>query len=557
MATASNTTLATSESIKTYVDASSGGSYGNVEVQDYLESLTSVIIGKDASTLVPSESHVIIGDGARVINSGVGIGENAYCYKEGVAIGRESLSGWNGHRAIAIGELAGSKNLGFDSVALGYKAGGGDWRAVHYPQIRNHTTHIGGETGSDDPGVGTTALGYQAGKSDSGNYSVAVGFQAGQSNQGTNSIIISSLGSPVNNSDSGSITIKSNAAGGLLEYDPSSNVWTLGASVATNGGVISGLIDPTQPDHAASKSYVDAKPVSGIAVPDVTIQPTAALQSIAIGENADAAAAFAIAIGKNSSAPNNFAIAIGENSAAATYSVALGYNAQASNYATALGWSSKATGPAASALGHECEALGSASIAIGSDSTAITTGSMAIGYKSDVSAPYGLVLGSNQDLASSALYTVAVGTNLNNQTYTHPNAIFIHAGQENSTRVSKIEVREELVEIQAGSSLGINTAATLKWEAANSWTFGSNVTAPGYNLSGAGSGTIASTDSIILDGANGVINQTGTFRLANMDTATRNGFTASNGDMIYNTTDGRIQAYQAGTWINLDDGTAA
>ena len=790
--------------------ASTGGSYGNVEVQEYLESLTSVFIGYNTSTLNPSENHVIIGDGAKVVNSGVGIGENAYCYQQGVAIGRESLSGWNGHRAIAIGELAGSKNLGPDSVALGYKAGGGNWRSAAYPSIRHHTTHIGSEAGSDDPGVGTTALGYQAGKSDSGNYSVSVGYKAGQVTQGTNSIIISSLGSPVNNSTSGSITIKSNAVGGSLEYEPSSNVWLFNAPVkssefkfadgtsmttASTGGIGSLAADLTPqlggdldvngkdivttsgadidlnpdttgevvfrgnatrgsgsfklncennthgvtikgPAHSAAADYTLTLPTTdgdtnqvlttdgsgvlswstpaggsgggsglyamesssaggtGVGDPNlkawigcpasstavdkvwvmkhniddgrvyaiasyttaagladsirqagfgggpgdtysffsnqinhltscaahggsyfptllqsaetyasvddippvgfdsegylqylgsefvlngvsmgsgITSQPTAgdqgigigdgayaAQQSIAIGLNADASAAFATAIGKDSSATGNFGMAIGENTKASTYSVALGYNADASqNYTTAIGWSSVATGPASSALGHECEATGAASFAIGSDSTATASQSLAMGYKTNVTSPYGLALGSRQDLAGSALYTVAVGNNLNTQTYTYPNAIFIHAGEENSSRVSKIEVREELVEIQAGGSLGINTDASLKWEAANSWVFGSSVTAPGYTVGGTGSGTISSTDRITLNGANGVINQTGTFRLANMDTSTRNGFSASNGDMIYNTTDGRIQAYQAGTWINLDDGTVA
>ena len=670
MATASNTTLATSESIKTYVDASSGGNYGNVEVQDYLESLTSVIIGKDASTLISSESHVIIGDGARVINSGVGIGENAYCYKEGVAIGRESLSGWNGHRAIAIGELAGSKNLGFDSVALGYKAGGGAWRSAAYPNIRNHTTHIGGETGSDDPGVGTTALGYQAGKSDSGNYSVAVGFQAGQSNQGTNSIIISSLGSPVNNSDSGSITIKSNAAGGLLEYDPSSNVWTLGASVTTNGGVISGLIDPTQPDHAASKSYVDAKPTSGIAIGNVTVEPTAAFQSIAIGEAADASVAFAIAIGKNSSAPNNFGIAIGENSAAATNSVALGYNADAStNYTTAVGWSARAIGPASTALGHECEATGSASIAMGSDSTASSSASMAIGYKSDVQAAFSTSIGHQNDISTTGSYTISIGNYLANNTYTEPDAIKIAAG---STYQTQVEVRPNYLDLSStgfgiacnasvgftftdaingnvtlsslvsgGTSYGIDESSrseTTDWlkitdngnnrdvltfrtdsSADGHGNYGSTtdnghyqflmgtvnqrimLEAPGNNpkITGWANGLTGDTAGLTIEGRSytategylrleaggdqaiemvngsttinsanatvqgnltadsGIVVNNGTVRLANLTTTERNLLTAANGDMIYNTTDGRIQAYQAGTWINLDDGTAA
>ena len=44
----------------------------------------------------------------------------------------------------------------------------------------------------------------------------------------------------------------------------------------------------------------------------------------------------------------------------------------------------------------------------------------------------------------------------------------------------------------------------------------------------------------------------GTFRLPNIDTTARNSLTAANGDMIYNTTDSKLQGYQAGAWINID-----
>ena len=44
----------------------------------------------------------------------------------------------------------------------------------------------------------------------------------------------------------------------------------------------------------------------------------------------------------------------------------------------------------------------------------------------------------------------------------------------------------------------------------------------------------------------------GSFRLPNLDTTGRNSLTAANGDMIYNTTDGKLQGYQNGAWINID-----
>ena len=37
----------------------------------------------------------------------------------------------------------------------------------------------------------------------------------------------------------------------------------------------------------------------------------------------------------------------------------------------------------------------------------------------------------------------------------------------------------------------------------------------------------------------------------------RSSLTASNGDMIYNTTVNKIQAYQNGAWINIEDGSNA
>ena len=37
----------------------------------------------------------------------------------------------------------------------------------------------------------------------------------------------------------------------------------------------------------------------------------------------------------------------------------------------------------------------------------------------------------------------------------------------------------------------------------------------------------------------------------------RDALTASNGMVLYNTTDNKFQGYQNGAWINLDDGTAA
>jgi hypothetical protein len=49
----------------------------------------------------------------------------------------------------------------------------------------------------------------------------------------------------------------------------------------------------------------------------------------------------------------------------------------------------------------------------------------------------------------------------------------------------------------------------------------------------------------------GDVRTTGSIRLANMSTSTRNSLSALNGMMIYNTTDHKFQGYENGSWTNL------
>jgi hypothetical protein len=43
----------------------------------------------------------------------------------------------------------------------------------------------------------------------------------------------------------------------------------------------------------------------------------------------------------------------------------------------------------------------------------------------------------------------------------------------------------------------------------------------------------------------------GTFRVPQLTTTDRDLLTAANGDLIYNTTDNKIQGYENGAWVNL------
>jgi hypothetical protein len=71
----------------------------------------------------------------------------------------------------------------------------------------------------------------------------------------------------------------------------------------------------------------------------------------------------------------------------------------------------------------------------------------------------------------------------------------------------------------------------------------------------AGTPEIVSSTNLLLTATNRVSITSSPFKLASFTTTNRNLLTASNGDMIYNTTDNRFQGYQNGSWINIDDGT--
>ena len=83
------------------------------------------------------------------------------------------------------------------------------------------------------------------------------------------------------------------------------------------------------------------------------------------------------------------------------------------------------------------------------------------------------------------------------------------------------------------------------------------ISANNFITTGIGDATIDSATTITLSGPDGTIISTGAFRLANITTTQRNALAPENGDLIYNTTDSKLQGYQNGAWINIDDGSAA
>jgi len=83
------------------------------------------------------------------------------------------------------------------------------------------------------------------------------------------------------------------------------------------------------------------------------------------------------------------------------------------------------------------------------------------------------------------------------------------------------------------------------------------VTAGDFITAGTSDPSIETATTLTINTADGLLVEgTGPFRLPRLSTAQRNSIAAIDGDMIYNTTDNRIQGRQNGSWINIDDGTA-
>ena len=97
-----------------------------------------------------------------------------------------------------------------------------------------------------------------------------------------------------------------------------------------------------------------------------------------------------------------------------------------------------------------------------------------------------------------------------------------------------------------GSSFdqNLNTTDSVTFASISSPTFlnsGTGVT----NLTSASTLTLQAVDAVVVTGA--------PFRLPSFTNAQRDALTASNGDMIYNTEDNKIQSYINGVWRRLDD----
>jgi filamentous hemagglutinin len=123
----------------------------------------------------------------------------------------------------------------------------------------------------------------------------------------------------------------------------------------------------------------------------------------------------------------------------------------------------------------------------------------------------------------------------------------------------------EILIIDAGSFIGsgagltnlpitygnANVVANLAALGSNPVSTTSNVTAANFVGLGAGTPTISSTGNLDLSATYAVRVTSGTFRLPTFTTAAIANLTAVNGDMVYNNTTNKIQAYAGNVWGNI------
>ena len=131
--------------------------------------------------------------------------------------------------------------------------------------------------------------------------------------------------------------------------------------------------------------------------------------------------------------------------------------------------------------------------------------------------------------------------------------------QNPSATVGNFNFSSSVITTDDSSSISIVPAVVVNSDLTveNDLIVTNKISANNFITTGIGDATIDSATTITLSAPDGTIISTGALRLANITTTQRNALASQNGDLIYNTTDSKLQGYQNGAWINIDDGSAA
>jgi len=134
-----------------------------------------------------------------------------------------------------------------------------------------------------------------------------------------------------------------------------------------------------------------------------------------------------------------------------------------------------------------------------------------------------------------------------------PGAITLRVANLNGAFATVLKVANPTTTSSGAVTVTGSLTATGAISSSGAITATGSVTASEYITTGSGAGTVTSPTTLDLSAPVAVrVIGGGTFRLPLLNSTEQTALSAVNGDMIYNTTLNKVQAYQNGFWINLD-----
>lgn len=158
------------------------------------------------------------------------------------------------------------------------------------------------------------------------------------------------------------------------------------------------------------------------------------------------------------------------------------------------------------------------------------------------------------DLSTTSITTlqdVSINSPQENQVIKYVGGIWTNAVGGES--VGNFTFSSSIIDTDDSSGITITPAVTTSSDLTvqNDLVVQGSVTADNIISTGTGVPSIESTSSINLSAQDRVTVTKSPINLASFSTTDRNGLSATNGDMIYNTTTNKFQGYANGAWVDL------
>ena len=517
----------------------------------------------------PLTDEIVIGNGASTSgNSGIAIGHDAAAVQNWTtAVG--SFASATGQYTTAIGNMAGNSSTtgAVYSTFVGDHAG--SWSSGGYAigignmaagsGSANQIIGIGRMAGRVNTADNSIAIGDNAGNSGHGEFSIAIGFESGKGGTADNTIGINATGTTVAVGSQFGIDIRTSAAGSLT-YN-TANAWTFGSNVTVTGNITPSAnvtYDLGSETNRWKDLWLSGNTIhlgdatistddGALIVDGVTMENTYATTSSVANTNTEVYNSNGVLPAD----PKGMAVADPNG---------------------AGGWYWQSPGPSTPA------GLNSFQWKMFNNNGPQTYTVADIDYIYMVVDLY---------TVGQVYFNVYTGTGPIATTFTSRfsftlNGDFANTGRflmwakppGSTTTVDDVEVypfleRLELPYAAVASSGPLLTSEPIKSlniqtrtnPALTAGEVEFNLKNVGYKVTG---GNIQNFDMDISNPFDqdvsttdtpefqGVTATTGTVRLASLTSTERDNLTPVNGDMIYNTTDSKLQGYQAGIWINLD-----